>query len=276
MGFTDNVFDQKRGNRSSSANAHSSPLPGVAQISGRKRQTAPSHIGPASTLRKIEPPTPATDFASRHMSREGPDYMIDPQFGNIHTNGILPNLLPSMKTFPDERSYSSSPVDDRLGATSDSPLGMATLATAAVCHGRIPGTNHQIHSTLGPVLAKHILPRQPPERDGTATLSVSTTTTAIPTPPHNESNGSMTEQIDMAIKRLEEQIATLKKYEQEFLSLNLEDSHKMLSAQLRGLESELRGKKREKSIVLIEMLEREGFGGLADGVRREMAMWGGG
>jgi hypothetical protein len=78
--------------------------------------------------------------------------------------------------------------------------------------------------------------------------------------------------IDASIATLETQLLKLKKYEAEFIALNLEDSRKMLASQVAALEAQIWEKKREKGLVLIERLKREGFGGLAESVGKEVGL----
>ena len=46
----------------------------------------------------------------------------------------------------------------------------------------------------------------------------------------------------------------------------------MLAAQVAELENQIKTKKREKSLLLIERLKREGFGGLAASVGKEVGL----
>jgi hypothetical protein len=78
--------------------------------------------------------------------------------------------------------------------------------------------------------------------------------------------------LDSDIVKLERQILNLQKYEEDFVALGLEDSRKMLAAQLADLESQLKTKKREKSLLLIDRLKREGFSGLAAVVGKEVGL----
>jgi hypothetical protein len=80
--------------------------------------------------------------------------------------------------------------------------------------------------------------------------------------------------LDASIKDLEAQIDNLRKYEQEFIDLGLEDSRKMLGAQVQELEDKIRQKRREKGVILIEKLKREGYGGLAAQVGKEVGVEG--
>ena len=78
--------------------------------------------------------------------------------------------------------------------------------------------------------------------------------------------------LDASIVELETQMRNLKKYEEEFIALNLDDSRKMLAIQLAELDAQIKAKKREKSLLLIERLKREGFGGLAAVVVKEVGL----
>jgi len=88
------------------------------------------------------------------------------------------------------------------------------------------------------------------------------------------SNGikAPTAALDASIAELETQMRNLKKYEEEFIALNLADSRKMLATQLADLEAQIKAKRREKSLLLIERLKREGFGGLAAVVGKEVGL----
>ena len=268
MGFADNVFDQKRGRRESGSGAHgqSGTLPGVGQIAGKKRSiTTSADAGPATPLRKIELPTPEPDFsgASRrdlHVSREGSEY---PAFSTM--SGQLTNLLPSMKTITGGSGFLVSPTEDR-GLRVSSPSGVASLANQALNtlppmlnHNQPfhPQHNHSLNSTL-PLTSTptngnaHASPICTSPREAKAAIAAN-----IPNDP---------------IAKLELQIAALKRYEDEFKALDLEDSRKMLSQQLAELEGQLKVKKREKGMALMERLKKEGFGGLAEVVGKEVGV----
>ena len=89
----------------------------------------------------------------------------------------------------------------------------------------------------------------------TKSASVSTVDTQAPTAA-----------LEASIADLETQLVKLKKYEEEFIALNLDDSRKMWTNQVAELENQIRTKKRQKSLLLIERLKSEGFGGLAASV----------
>jgi hypothetical protein len=78
--------------------------------------------------------------------------------------------------------------------------------------------------------------------------------------------------LDASIMELESQLRNLTRYEGEFIALNLEDSRKVLATQMAEVESQIKSKKREKSLILIERLKREGFGGLAAVVGKEVGL----
>lgn len=263
MGFTDNVYDQKRGQRNSTASSGlGGSLLSPPAIAGRKRQISSSDIGPATPLRKLELSTPEPDFASRidlRRARDGSEYALDPQFDVPHLNGggHLQNL-PSIKTLPEQQLFTPSSTEEHL-LVGSSPANMSTLATAAFTQGRL-GQNAPYSHTLAPILNHTpILPRQ---NGHIATLYSPTQTL------HVQSG------IDKSIIELETRIATLRAYEEEFIQLELDDSKRLLADQIASHETDLRLLKKEKSLQLAERLLKEGFGGLADGVRKEIEGWG--
>ncbi|KAK5026097.1 hypothetical protein LTS07_007622 [Exophiala sideris] len=270
MGFADNVFDQKRNRRESNSNAAGN-LPGVAQITGKKRTISSSgEPGPATPLRKIELPTPEPDFSthSRLLSREGSDLVMD-AFGTV--NGNLPTLLPSMKTFPDGPDFMVSPSEERNSRVSSSP-GIASLASTGIGGGRI-GQNITLPPILGHTTQNGVFI---PQHNSSGMLSTpSTAHTTSPTKADvlvATANKIPTAALDASIVELETQLRNLKKYEEEFIALNLEDSRKMLATQVAELEIQIKTKRREKSLLLIERLKREGFGGLAASVGKEVGL----
>ncbi|EXJ75740.1 uncharacterized protein A1O5_00247 [Cladophialophora psammophila CBS 110553] len=279
MGFADNVFDQKRGGRrdSSHNSSGSGPLPGVAQITGKKRAISSSaDPGPATPLRKMELPTPEPDFSGTRLalSREGSEFLMDVPFAGV--NGTLPTPLPSMKTFPDGPDFMVSPTDERHSRVSSSP-GIVSLASAAIGSSRIP-SNIQ-NNTLPPMLghtpsATNGLYLPPHNSNGSFSTPSSSAATSSPTKLTACATESKvpTAALDASITDLETQLVKLKRYEEEFIALNLDDSRKMLASQVAELESQIKAKKREKSLILIERLKREGFGGLAAVVGKEVGL----
>ena len=273
MGFTDNVYDQKRGQRSSTtSNSQSGGLPGMVQIAGRKRQMSSSEVGSVTPLRKLELPTPEPDFASRMDMRipgTSPPYAVDSQYDSVHQSGgghRQVQMLPSINTLPERQLYTPLSTDEHL-IVGSSPAGMSALASAAVTQGRLVQTAGHSH-TLAPILNHaSVIPRH----SGTVLQNGHSTTNEplySPLKAHN-----LQSSIDKSISQLESRIATLRTYEEDFVKLDLDDSRKLLQDQIVNLEAELRRLKKEKSLQLAERLVREGFGGLADGVRKEIERW---
>lgn len=280
MGFADNVFDQKRSRRESNSNVNGNTnLPGIAQVTGKKRSISSSgETGPATPLRKIESPTPEPDFSAHSrlgLSREGSDFVID-AFGTV--NGNLPTLLPSMKTFPDGPDFMVSPSEERHSRVSTSP-GIASLASTGIVGGlmRSAAQHGQGNNTLPPMLG-HTTQNGIfiPQHSSSGGI-LSTPSTAPATSPTKVSAATATTKLptaalDASIVELETQLRNLKKYEEDFIALNLEDSRKMLATHVAELESQIKAKRREKSLILIERLKREGFGGLAESVVKEVGL----
>jgi len=275
MGFADNVFDQRRGRKESTNSAgQTTILPGLAQLTGKKRAISTSaEQGPATPLRKAELPTPEPDLSGhgRHiMSREGSEYTIDSVFTSV--NNGLPTLLPSLKTLADGAEFMISPTDERRSRVNSSP-SIATLSSAGLGKGRIPPTTHHVQDNVLPPMLGHttangvFVPQAAANANGISATMSSPSKWGIPP----ESNAPAIE-LDGSIAELEAQLRSLKKYDADFISLNLEDSRKLLAEQLALLESEIRLKKKEKGRLLIERLKREGFGGLAASVGKEVGL----
>jgi len=286
MGFADNVFDQKRGRRESHPDTpgHAGALPGVAQITGKKRTiSASAEPGPVTPLRKIELPTPEPDFSGHsrmdvRLSREGSDFILDPSYTTV--NGTLPALLPSMKTFPDGSDFMGSPTDDRRSRVSSSPA-ITALASAGIGQGRLPThVQHRPNNTLPSMFGHGPLsfPPQPSlngfDHGRMSAPSCIPSLEAACTPGDTGQNDTKipTAALDASIAELEAQWRKLKKYEEDFIALNLEDSRKMLATELADLDSKIKAKKREKSLLLIERLKKEGFGDLAAVVGKEVGL----
>ena len=144
---------------------------------------------------------------------------------------------------------------------------MSTLASAATSRSKMP------FSFLTPNTPTHpaLLSPYVAEKSSSLSRSPGTAHSDIPTPVSGKPPPELpnTAALDNAIAQLEDQIARLRRYGDELLDLSLHDSHKMLSEQLVSLETNLRDKKREKSALLIENLQRE-FPGIADVARKEV------
>ncbi|KIX07034.1 uncharacterized protein Z518_05011 [Rhinocladiella mackenziei CBS 650.93] len=273
MGFADNVFDQKRGRRESNPHGvgNATSLPGLAHITGKKRALSSSvDAGPATPLRKIELPTPEPDFSGTSrlaLSREGSDFVVDGSFGGM--NGNLPTLLPSMKTFPDGPDFMVSPTDERHSRVSRSPA-LATLPSSTMGKGRIP-SNHTLPPMLGHSSPNGMFLQRHSSNGILTTPGSAPSESPTKTAASNDIKAPTTA-LDASIAELQTQVRNLKKYEEEFIALNLEDSRKMLASQVADLESQINAKKREKSLLLIERLKLEGFGGLAAVVGKEVGL----
>lgn len=277
MGFADNVFDQKRGHKFHvNGSGSSNSLPGVAQITGKKRAFSSSaDASPATPLRKLELHTPDLDFSSQSRlthSRESSDFRMSTPFGGA--NGNLPTLLPSMKTFPDGPDFLASATDERHSRVSSPQL--ATLASIAVGQNRLPPSiHHDQKNTLPPILG-HTMSKGILGSHNNHNGVLSTPSPAAAVFPSRSSVSSdikaPTAVLDASIVELETQLRNLKNYEEEFIALGLEDSRKMLAAQVVEMESQIKAKRREKSLILIERLKKEGFGGLAAIVGKEVGL----
>ncbi|KPI45489.1 uncharacterized protein AB675_431 [Cyphellophora attinorum] len=260
VGFADNVFDQKRGRREShhSENGH---LSGVSQLAGRKRPlvASSSMTSPATPMRKMELPTPEPDMSSHAKYLEGIDTY----------SAIRPTLLPGVKSIADgsmmishqmiaargigqsqgDRANTLPPIINNggMGMVRQSSYGMSNAAANGV--NTMPNTPFPLPSPQG----------GPPHSSTLALLRESI---------HPDTK-SPTAILDASIKELELQANHLKKYEQDFIELGLEDSRKMLRDQVEDLEEKIRVKKKEKGRLLVERLQREGYGGLAAVVGKE-------
>ncbi|EXJ81298.1 hypothetical protein A1O3_07588 [Capronia epimyces CBS 606.96] len=279
MGFADNVFDQKRGRRESHPNGTTSTtsLHGVAQITGKKRAISSSaEPTPATPMRKIELPTPEPDLSVNGklgISRDSSELMIESPFAGIHGN--LPTLLPSLKRFTEGPDLIVSPVDERHSRVSRSP-GRATLAPTVASQGRFSTNAHYSENNTLPPMLGHTVPNGIFLPQPSSSGSLSTPGSASLASSSKSGDPSDTKApaaaLDASITELEARVRSLKKYEEEFIALDLDDSRKMLASQVAELESQIKAKKREKSLLLIERLKREGFGGLAAVVGKEVGL----
>ena len=286
MGFADNVFDQKRGRRESHHSQESNTLPSVSQIAGKKRPLAASApIGPHTPIRKLELPTPEPDFSNPRYPRAGSDYSVDSSF--LDRGGTRPGILPSVKSLAGETPYFISPPEDRSSRVSPSPgvtsmpppLNNNILPPMLGHNGptSVPYATHPPPHQNG--VAAHMngsLPHssfppttQPPPTSAALALLNSTFHSHIS---HDPDTKSPTLALDAEIASLEGQIANLKKYEQDFIALGLDESRETLRRELEGIEERARAKRREKGRLLMERLRREGFGGLAEVVGREVGV----
>jgi hypothetical protein len=267
MGFTDNVFDQKRGQRISNGAPHGKPsdLPNISQISGQKRQISMSDLTTQGRpIRKLEFPTPEPDNA-------GPEYVLDAQYAfaahhrlgghSPHGSNDAGPTLPGIANLPRHRVSSAGP-----GVTSKTSTGegMKTLASAAASHGRAPALSEiSSSSSVLPPLAAFDIP------DPYNMLTQNGNHSGGSNPSLSVGASKDTLAVDAAIAQKENRIAKLRRYGEELLQLGMEDSHKMLSEELLALEADLKAAKKQKSAALIENLRME-FPGLADVARKEV------
>jgi len=90
--------------------------------------------------------------------------------------------------------------------------------------------------------------------------------------PVTESSPVNSNLLDENIKKLEQQIQTLKSYDDEFVAMKLDGSRRMLRKQIQELEVQLEARRKEKGMGLIERLRREGFASLAEAVGLEVGL----
>jgi hypothetical protein len=267
MGFTDNVFDQKRGQRIGNAapNGNPSDLPSVSQVSGQKRQISMSDLtNQGRPLRTLE-------FPALEPENTGPEYVLDAHFasatrhrlGGLSSNGSSDAgpTLPGIASLP---QHHVSSANSRVATGTSTGEGMKTLASAAASHGRTSALSKtsSVPSSLPPLTTFDIhnpynasTQNGKQRRDLNQSLSVdSSKDTSI---------------VDAAIAQKENRIAKLRRYGDELIQLGLKDSHKVLSQELLALEADLRAVKKQKSAALIENLRME-FPGLADVARKEV------
>lgn len=279
MGFADNVFDQKRGRREShpSGAASTTSLPGVAQLAGKKRAISSSaEPGPATPLRRMELPTPEPDMSVNGklgLSRDGSELLIDSPFTSMHGN--LPTLLPSMKSLPEGPEFCVSPVTERQSRV-NMPPAIVSLTSTATSQGRFSTSVHYSENNTLPPMRGHTAPNGIFLPQPSSSVILSTSGSASLASPSKSAESSDTkapaDALDASISELEARVRSLKKYEDEFIALDLDDSRKMLASQVAELESQIKAKKREKSLLLIERLKREGFGPLAAVVGKETGL----
>lgn len=278
MGFADNVFDQKRGSsRGSSAGVLS-----AAQIVGKKRPLEPTMHTPNSQAGSLLP-TPEPDRGIREPS----EFAVQPHF----TNHNLPQLLPSVKSFVDTKPFVTNSPEDRTVRlpTSNTPnFGSSPLVQNNISlSGSI--------NTLPPMLSRtgyanttqtgSATTSSGHSRSGSSFIHTVTTSTQpdtspsismgpdkSPTKPVATLTSASTMVIDSSIAEIESKIQTLRKYDEEFATLKLEDSRKLLHTQMEALQRELAIKKRERGMSLMERLQREGLSFLAEAVGNEVGI----
>ena len=201
-------------------------------------------------------------------------------------------MLPSVKSLAGESNYFISPPDDRRSRVSASP-GLKNMPS-------LINNNNTLPPMLGHGLGPTSIPytsHGPPHQNGIGSnvngslhhsaFPPASASQPLPTSAaalallnnsfhsqlnHDPDTKSPTFALDAEIASLESQIANLRKYEQDFIALGLDESRNSLRKELEGLEERMRAKRREKGKVLIDRLKREGFGGLAEVVGREVGV----
>jgi hypothetical protein len=168
----------------------------------------------------------------------------------------------------------TSPTDERHSRLSSSP-GIASLASTT--RSRIASNISQTqHNTLPPMLGhahsgNNLYLPQRGLIDTFSTVSSAPTSSPTKLTPGVDIKVP-TATLEASIADLETQLIKLKKYEEEFIALNLDDSRRMLTTQVAELEGQIKARKREKSLMLIERLKKEGFGPLAAVVGKEVGL----
>lgn len=300
MGFADNVFDQKRGGRRESG-LHG-PMT-VANLAGKKRSLEPNgHDGPATPLRKLEMPTPEPDFAHRfYMSREGSE------LGSFtFTASSVPPILPSVRsvtedvipTMSEEPMHRYTPITPRYANPNNTHV-LAPMATSSGIYAS-PYTEHKPPGPVPQPLSSssrqpassflEMVTNQTPST--TNRESINRDSTSYPshtnisssyigqtrndpaqiTPQTESPPASSNHVVDETIKKLEMEIATLKRYEAEFVAMKLDDSRRVLRDQIADLEAQLEARRRERGLGLVERLRKEGFTILAEAVQNEVGI----
>ena len=267
MGFTDNVFDQKRGQRTSTgtSNGKLSDHPNSAQICGQKRQMSMSNLAAREPpMRYLELPTPnlanaGDESAPDDKNAFGASHRLT-SHSNPRANGSRPTLPGIANLHQHQVSVTTSP--ETPGTSTGE--GMKGLASAAASHGRsaaLPKIK-SVPSTL-PSLPLFDTPN--PYHVSTSNGNVKGAVDSSPA----MGSAKDTSVADAVIMQKETRLAKLRHFGDELLQLGLEASHKMCSEEQTTLEADLRAAKKQKSAALIESLRRE-FPGLADMASQEV------
>ena len=183
MGFTDNVFDQKRGHRPGIGAHHTQKLPGVAQITGKKRPLSSSEPSSTTPARKLDMRTPEADYASRpelvRSSRERSEYSPHRHYSSILGSGSRPAILPSLTAFADEQGLSSSPFGDRSKTSRTSPTGLTSMTSASTA-ATVSGDGRDHSQSLPPMFTHQLAPRLHSDFPQPMALAINSTATANP------------------------------------------------------------------------------------------------
>jgi hypothetical protein len=289
VGFADNVFDQKRGRRESQHLDSGSPpitqSPGnvTTQLAGRKRTLAASSAGNGRSTSAVfgggnthpstsaEIPLPRTKM---DLPTPEPDYTHSTLGHSTPYNGTYSMTATTTTTLPGVKSIAEgmmiSPIDDRSSSRVSMSPGLASLASTM-------GITPERANTLPPIMARNpstqgqgyapngSLPAPSPKslHAHHAAKSSPSALALLNESLNSADTKSPTAILDANIRELEQQVESLRKFEAEFIELGLEDSRRMLAGQLAELEAQIRTKKREKGVLLVERLRKEGYTGLA-------------
>ena len=278
MGFTDNVFDQKRGQRSSGQD-----VPSPTHISppkSHKRQLSLTELtNPVDAPiahRKLDLPSPEPDYA---VVKKSSEYMLESNYSMIPIprlkvdQAMSSSSSSALRYVPENHPRSPLLLDDEAVKPAEA---FQAIATAAVASGKL--SSPQIDSLLTPMTPTNALlgsqdsPSNKMVKHYRATAEPATPISAIPETPISAVSDISPEKaaaIDESITQIEDQIGRLRRYGDELLELSLPDYYRMLTEQLASLEALLRTKKKEKSTLLINKLARD-FPGLADATRKEV------
>ncbi|KAK5100684.1 hypothetical protein LTR70_001416 [Exophiala xenobiotica] len=311
MGFADNVFDQKRGGkRESGLNgpmtvAHLAGKKRTVESNGQEGPSAPHRkINPitpepdysnriylsretsefgagashytASTLPPILPSVKTvTDIDGLSATGDDRHNHITPLTSSFSMNGSANTLAPLMAASiygsPYEQKPPYNPDQKNVAPCSRTPRQTSSSFLNTVT------TSNQSHVSRAPLPQQTHIPKntqvdQPFQNGhGRGPPHIPRPDPAIMTP-LTESPPASNNLLDENIKKLEQQIQTLKNYDDEFVEMKLEDSRRMLGKEIRELEVQLEARRKEKGFGLIERLRREGFASLAEAVGLEVGV----
>lgn len=311
MGFADNVFDQKRGGRRESGLngpmtvAH---LAGKKRSIEPNGQEGPS--APLRKL-NLPTPEPDVS-GRMYTSREGSEFSGIPAYATASLPPILPSVNSVANIENVRRSPAGErPNQFALSTPRFTVGGHAHPTLAPIMSANLYGVPFEQKPAFGLTQQTSPSSTQRANRHGTSSfLNTVTNVNKSPVahmgtpqqqqPPTHPFAGSqscapngtsythrtdpaaltpITESppvgnvvLDESIRRLEEQIQTLKSYDEEFAAMRLEDSRKVLRMQIADIEKQLDARRRERGVGLVERLRREGFTTLADAVGFEVGL----
>jgi len=311
MGFADNVFDQKRGGkRESSLNgpmtvAH---LAGKKRTIEPNGQEGPSALHRKIDLATPEPDCSSRIYLSREVSEFGAG---SSHYTASTMPPILPSVktvtdMDALSTTGDDRHSHITPSTPSFG------INGSTNTLAPLMSSSIYGSPYEQKPPFDPDQNNTASSSRTPRQASSSFLHTVTTSDQSPVsrasvpqqayiqkytqssrplqnshghgPPHvprpdpaimtplTESPPASNHLLDESIKKLEQQIQTLKNYDDEFVEMKLEDSRRVLRKEIRELEAQLEARRKEKGMGLIERLRKEGFASLAEAVGLEVGL----